>query len=313
MVFATGVSPADPPGSACVSPDATVGGVTRSRPRLSAGGRTPRIDPASESGDRAGPLEAVDGPHGQPLRASGRGDDVGSRERLGQPRWKQPEQVGGCDDAPCLENVQQAPVQAPPRPRIPVPGAFGDRPPDLLFANEREFEPEVGMTDETWEVHELIEQVERETALRRTAAAEDHAVGVDAHEPLLDRDGIHQHHAVRVDKALKLATGRCEARGLDLDELFFAGDVHDVAVHGGLDPAADEGRGVAGLQCRVERPLAEGREVRHDRRQAHRAPRCSRDQGNDRPRRAAAGLAVGYQKSLARPAGLEPTTFRSAT
>ena len=39
--------------------------------------------------------------------------------------------------------------------------------------------------------------------------------------------------------------------------------VHDEAVHGGLDPGVGDRRGVPGLECRVERALAERREVRH--------------------------------------------------
>ena len=65
-------------------------------------------------------------------------------------------------DAPCLDDVEQAAVQPPPCARVSVPGAVGDRPADLLLADERELDPEVLVGDERRDVDELIEEVEGE-------------------------------------------------------------------------------------------------------------------------------------------------------
>jgi len=92
------------------------------------------------------------------------------------------------------------------------------------------------MGHERRNVDELVEQVEDEAALGGTPAAEDRAGGIDANEPLLDRDGVNQDDAVPGDETLELAAGRTEARRLDLHELVPACHVYDEAVHGGLDP-----------------------------------------------------------------------------
>ena len=95
-------------------------------------------------------------------------------------------------DAPCLDDVEQAAVQPPPCARVSVPGAVGDRPADLLLADERELDPEVLGGDERRDVDELIEEVEGEgeAPLRGAPAPQDRAVGIDANEPSLDRDGV---------------------------------------------------------------------------------------------------------------------------
>jgi hypothetical protein len=135
--------------------------------------------------------------------------------------------------------------------------------PDLLLAGERELDPEVRMGDEPGDVDELIEQVEGQAALRGAPAPKHRAVGIDANEPPFDRDGVDQDDGVRSDEPLELAAGRTEAAGLDLHDLVRASHVHHEAVHRGLDPRVGDGRGVAGLERRVERALAERREVRH--------------------------------------------------
>src|SRR3990172_2451337 len=90
---------------------------------------------AGEARDGAGPLEAVDRAHGEPLRASRRGHDVRGGEWLGEAGRQQAQQVGRRVDPSCLHDVEQAAVESPPRPRVAVSGAFGDRPPDLLLAD----------------------------------------------------------------------------------------------------------------------------------------------------------------------------------
>jgi len=119
------------------------------------------------------------------------------------------------------------------------------------------------MGDKSGNVDEFIEQVEGEAMLRGTSAAEDSAVGIDANEPFLDRDGENQDDAVHGDETLEFAAGRTETRRLDLHELVLARHVRDEAVHGGLDLRVGDGPGVTGLECRVERALAEGREASH--------------------------------------------------
>jgi hypothetical protein len=112
-------------------------------------------------------------------------------------------------------------------------------------------------------VDEFIEEVEGDATLRGTPAAEDRAVGIDADEPFLDRDGVNQDDSVRGDQTLELAAGRTETRRLDLHELILARHVHDEAVHGGLDLRVGDGPRVTGLERRVERALAERREASH--------------------------------------------------
>jgi len=78
---------------------------------------------------------------------------------------------------------------------------------------------------------------------------------VDAHDPALCADRVHDRHRVRVEEGIELCLESMEARGLDLDELVAADEIDDEAAERDLGPIA--GPGVPVLERGMQRSLSE--------------------------------------------------------
>jgi hypothetical protein len=118
---------------------------------------------------------------------------------------------------------------------------------NLLLARQQHFKRQVWMGHQLWEAYQLVKKVNQAPAPGRFAALDQVTVRLDAHYPLLVRDGIDQTHRMRVKQRAQLAPDGRERSRLNLDQLTFANDVNAEAVYGHLSCAPAAGRSGAGI------------------------------------------------------------------
>ena len=148
--------------------------------------------------------------------------------------------------------------------RIACPPARRDRPstPNVVLVEQQHLDREVGMGQQRREGGELVEHLHHRPALRRAADRHHLALLVDAHDPPLGRDRMHDPDPVLVKQRVELGAQRTETAGLHLHQFPVGADEIDhEPPDRHLEPIAR--RGQHRLDRSVQRPLAQHTDTRH--------------------------------------------------
>jgi hypothetical protein len=179
---------------------------------------------------------------------------VAGREGCGKARGQQAPEVAGVAEEVALQDAEEAALDDDPSPSPPCTAPLLLA--NLLLLREEDLEREVAVRQESRQADELLEHILDPAADRRPSSPQHASLrAVDAHDPLLARDGMDETNEMIVEKAPELLSDRREAPGLDLHEEVAAHDVDLAPVYGDLDPVARAR--VPRLERGMERALVE--------------------------------------------------------
>ncbi len=167
--------------------------------------------------------EAVHRPLREQHAAPKHSGQLAGAEWLARKGWKNASDVVRVAQLDAVEHLTEVSLA-----RISCPPAGGHWPDgtDVVLAQQQHLDREVGMRQQRGERDQPVEHIDRGPALWGPADRENLAVLIDAHDPPLRCDGVHDPHPVLIKQIIELGAQRTEAAGLRLDQL--AVGAHDV-------------------------------------------------------------------------------------
>lgn len=197
--------------------------------------------------------QAVGHPLGEPALDCGCLGELGGVEEFGQAGREQTRGLVRAADAdPLLDRDKSTAGHDPSVPAIRLPVSVDA---ELVLVGKQQLEFELRVAEQRGDADEPVEDVLRPSAARCATCRQQLALVREPDDPANERQRCDKAHPMLPCEQFELASQRCEAAGLDLDQQVAADEIDDETVDDPFD--AIVGALVPVLELRVQRTLVE--------------------------------------------------------